>query len=800
MWFLALVSYLLSVWLQGCFYPQRWLWASLSAVWFGLWFTFGNLSEITLGIYGGMLLVAFLLFVVGPIRRLCLTKPLFAQIKKRLPKISATEAEALAVGDNWWEADLFRGQPAWQNLLDKPLSKLSAEEQHFLDHETSELCTLLDDWQIAQDQDLPPKVWQFMREKGFFGLVISKDYGGKGFSAAAHSAIVMKVASRSLTAAVTVMVPNSLGPGELLSLYGTQAQKDRYLPALAKGEHIPCFALTGPEVGSDATSMPDTGVVCKQLFEGKATLGIRLRFNKRYITLAPVATLIGLAFKLVDPDRLLGAQENIGITLALIPREHPGVQIGARHNPMGLAFMNGNIVGEDVFIPLGWVIGGQNMVGQGWRMLVECLSIGRSISLPALSTAFCNKAVLMTGAYATIRRQFRSSIIQMEGVAAKFAEIVGFRYLTEACRQLTLSAVDAHIKPAVASAIAKYHMTEMCRQVCLHAMDIHGGRGIMLGPKNYLAQGYLGMPVCITVEGANILTRNLMIFGQGSIGCHPYLYEEMTAVNLSPKEGLPKLDKLWLKHIGYLWQNYCRASWQVMTRGYFIRAPKSSMARAYQQLTWLSNVYAVVADIALITLGGALKRKENLSARLGDVLSYLYLASAALKQFWDDGEPKTDKPLVRWAVYHCLYQADQALKDFIANFPNKFLSRFLLLKFGLWRTLCHKPSDKLARQIIEPYLYDSAARRQIFAQTHYSLEQECDLVERCFMALLKADASLDKLKALVKADKVPRDLPERQQIQYAFEHKLLSERDYRTLVEVAELRLQAIQVDVFPPK
>jgi acyl-CoA dehydrogenase len=725
----------------------------------------------------------------------------YERIKNNLPKMSETEAEALNSGDSWWEAELFRGNPDWQSLLNLKLSELSLEEQSFLDNETETLCSMIDDWKIVHtDKDLSPEIWTYLKQAGFFGMVIAKEYGGKGFSAAAHSAVVMKIATKSLTAAVTAMVPNSLGPGELLYHYGTAEQKQHYLPRLAKGEEIPCFALTGPEVGSDASSMPDKGIVCKGQYQGQEVLGIRLNFSKRYITLAPVATLIGLAFKLYDPDHLLGEKADIGITVCLLPRNHPGIEIGKRHIPLDQAFMNGTVQGHNVFVPLEFVIGGPARVGQGWHMLVECLSIGRAISLPAISCAYGALSYITTGAYAALREQFNMPIGQFEGVQEALAKIAGFAYLLDACRRLTITANDQHLKPAVASAIAKYHMTELGRQILNHAMDIHGGRGIMMGPNNYLGRAYQGMPICITVEGANILTRNLIIYGQGAMSCHPYVRKLMEAVhqsNVQPASN--EFDGLLFSYVGYIIRNVSRALVYKCSFGLAAKAPHSHLARLYQKLSTLSACYSVASDMALMSLGGNLKRKERLSARLGDVMSYMYLASSALKAFHDSHEPETELDVTRWTVEYCLYKGGEALNELIRNFPNpivKWTMRVMLQPFGNPYKI---PSDKLEHSIAKQMLSNSPLRQRLSKLIYIKLDENDAVgrVEMAFQALQKAQPLLDKLKKWQHDGKLKKSHCKAEQANYAFEQGWLDEIELQAVMDCENLRKQIIQVDAF---
>ncbi|MHB8623158.1 MAG: acyl-CoA dehydrogenase [Sulfuricaulis sp.] len=632
-----------------------------------------------------LLLAAWALFfiVVLPLavaawRRTLISAPLLRNFRRIMPVMSDTEREALEAGTVWWEAELFSGQPRWEKLFNLPKPQLSTQEQAFLDGPVEQLCALIDDWHITHERrDLPPEVWRFLKQHGFFGMIIPKQYGGLEFSAQAHSAVVLKVASRSITAAVTVMVPNSLGPAELLLHYGTAEQKDHYLPRLASGVEVPCFALTSPEAGSDAGAMPDRGVVVRGEFQGrKNVLGIRLNWEKRYITLGPVATVLGLAFRLFDPEHLLGTKEDLGITLALIPTNTPGIKIGTRHIPLDIAFQNGPNWGEDVFIPLDWIIGGRERVGQGWRMLMESLAAGRSISLPALSCGAGKLACRATGAYARIRQQFKLPIGKFEAVEEALGRIAGYAYMMDAARTLTARAVDLGEKPSVASAIVKYQLTEHMRRVVNDAMDIQGGAGICLGPRNFMGRAYQALPISITVEGANLLTRALIIYGQGAVRCHPYVRQEMQAVaDTDTARALKVFDAAIFGHIRYTLSNVARTFWLSLTGARLVRTSVDGPARRYvQRLTRLSAAFAYISDIAMLTLGGALKRKEKISGRFADALSFLYLASAVIKRFEDEGRRTEDIPLLRYAGDYCLHEAEKTLAVILKVFPNRFFA------------------------------------------------------------------------------------------------------------------------------
>src|SRR5438105_5751988 len=602
-----------------------------------------------------------------------ISKPVLSWYRKILPPISQTEQDAIAAGTVWWDRDLFSGCPDWNKLRNFPKPELSPEEQAFLAGPVERLCDMLDDWEIRRNGDLPENIWSFIRANRLMGMIIPRDYGGLGFSALMHSQVVMKVASRSPAAAVTVMVPNSLGPAELLLRYGTEAQRNHYLPRLAAGQEIPCFALTAPEAGSDAASIPDRGVVCHGEVNGQKVLGMRLTWDKRYITLAPVATILGLAFRLYDPGHLLGDKEDIGITLALIPTSTPGVQIGRRHLPAGQSFQNGPTSGKDVFVPLDTIIGGPARAGQGWRMLMDCLAAGRAISLPALGTGAAMFCARYTGAYARIRRQFGLPIGRFEGIEAPLARIAGNAYALEAARRLTAASLDAGEQPSVLSAILKYHATERMRMALNDALDIHGGRGIMEGARNYLFGTYMSVPVAITVEGANILTRSLMIFGQGSLRCHPWLLKEMEAANLpDPAESLKAFDRLLSSHFRSAASNVFRSWFHGLTFGRFARVPAAgNITYIYRGLHSAAVAFAAVADAVMAAMGGSLKRREAISARLGDILSELYLMSCVLKRYEDEGRNAEDLPLVEWNFRNALSTVHMRLDEVLLNLPSR---------------------------------------------------------------------------------------------------------------------------------
>ncbi len=758
------------------------------------------------------LVVLILLIVAGvalfavPFLRINIVSSLVLRIfRKLLPQISQTEQEALDAGTVWWEGALFSGKPDWNQLLAYPKPELTPEEKAFLNGPVEQLCAMLDEWHITHERhDLPPHVWQFIRENRFFSLIIPKEYGGLGFSALAHSEVVMKISSRSNTAAVTVMVPNSLGPAELLLHYGTEEQKDHYLPRLANGSEIPCFALTGPDAGSDAGSIPDTGIVCRGVFDGQPdVLGIRINWEKRYITLGPVATLLGLAFRLYDPDGLLGNEKEIGITLALIPTSTLGIQIGRRHYPLNGVFQNGPNSGKDVFIPMDWVIGGQDKVGQGWRMLMNSLSVGRSISLPATSVGAAKLSAWSSGAYGRVRVQFKLPIGYFEGVEEALARIAGNTYMMDAARVMTAGAVDLGEKPSVISAIVKYHLTERSRQIINDAMDIHGGKGICLGPSNYLARTYQQTPVGITVEGANILTRNMIIFGQGAIRAHPFTLREIDAAwDQDKKRGLRAFDEALTGHIVFTFRN----AFHSLIYGFSTRLVKDipqnvthETVNYYRQLTRFSAAFALLTDIAMLKLGGALKRRERLSARLGDILSMMYLCSATLKRFEDDGRPAADLPLLHWSVQDALYRTQQAFHEFLLNFPvsriTRGLLRFIIFPRGM---RCLPPADSLSHEVARLILTPGEVRDRLTAGI-YLPEQDNEplaLLKKALACTIDCEPIEARLRQAVKDKAITPH--EHEQINQALAQGIITSKEAASLEQMKTLRRRVIMVDDFP--
>ncbi|MBA6257768.1 MULTISPECIES: acyl-CoA dehydrogenase FadE [unclassified Colwellia] len=664
---------------------------------------------------------------ISDFRKQYISQPLLKMFRSIMPQMSKTEQEAIDAGTTWFEAELFRGNPDWKKLHNYETPRLSVEEQSFLNGPVEEICKMTNDWQTTHvDADLSPEVWQFLKDNKFFAMIIKKKYGGLEFCAYAQSRVLQKLSGVSAVLASTVGVPNSLGPGELLQLYGTKEQQDYYLPRLAVGDEIPCFALTSPEAGSDAGAIPDEGIVCHGEFEGKEVLGMRLTWDKRYITLAPIATVLGLAFKLKDPGNLLGDTVDLGITCALIPTDLDGIICGRRHFPLNIPFQNGPTQGNGVFVPLDFIIGGAEMAGQGWRMLMECLSVGRAITLPSNSAGGIKSIALATGAYSRIRRQFKLPIGKMEGIEEPLARIGGNAYLMDAVTTMSTGAIDLGEKPSVISAIAKYHLTEKMRVCVNDAMDIHGGKGICMGEGNYLARGYQGAPIAITVEGANILTRSLIIYGQGAIRCHPYVLAELEAANQTDDEiALKEFDHALFGHIGFAISNVVRSIWFSITGARLLRTPFSDQtSRYYQLLTRFSSNLAMLSDISMLTLGGDLKRKERISARLGDVLSHLYLSSASLKRYNDEGRQQEDLPLLQWAVEDSLYETQQAIDALISNFPSKIVATFLramIFPIGTW---LNKPSDITDHKVAQILQTPCKARERLGQGQYLTREPE----------------------------------------------------------------------------
>jgi acyl-CoA dehydrogenase len=787
------------LWSIAYFRPAAWV-GRLAVVALAVW------HSILYGIAPSTVVIwaLLVLFYIPFIRRELISRPLLRSMRKALPRISQTEREALGAGNVWWDAELFSGKPNWDRLHALPAPLFSSEERAFLDGPVEELMRMIDDWNITHTHhDLPPEIWAFLKSYGFFGMIIPKRYGGLGFSALAHSQVVMKIASRSITASSTVMVPNSLGPAKLLLEYGTEAQKQHYLPRLASGDEIPCFALTAPDAGSDAAGISDVGIVCQAEFQGRPNvLGIRLTFNKRYITLGPIATLIGLAFKLRDPDLMLGNQRDIGITVALIPGDTPGIRRGRRHFPLNLSFQNGPIRGDGVFIPVEWIIGGAERAGQGWRMLMESLADGRGISLPAQSTGSGKLTSRITGAYARVRRQFNLPIGYFEGVEEPLARIAGNTYLMDSARLLTLAALDRGEKPSVITAIVKYELTERMRKVVNDAMDIQGGSGICMGPSNYLGRAYQGLPVAITVEGANILTRCLIIFGQGAIRAHPYLQAEIDAAQMpNHTTATVKFDRLWRQHAAYLLSNFGRALWLGITNARLVRRTPGDKhsRRYYRALTRLSAGFALTADIALLTLRGALKRRERLSGRFADVLSNLYLCSAVLKHFNDEGRHEEDLPLLHWACRTTIYRAQQSLLGVFWNLPIGVLAallRAMLFPFGKPYS---PPNDRHIHEVARLILDDTASRARLTRGIYWSddARDPAGRIERAFHAVLKAEEPYSRVQDAIKAGKLDAELDGEALLSQAMVAGILDEGEAHLIRKADALTRDAVRVDEF---
>lgn len=761
----------------------------------------GSLLDVTGLISWIIFLVIALPLNLSAFRQSVITRPLLKLYRGIMPEMSSTEKEAIEAGTTWWEADLFAGNPNWKKLHNYPVARLSAEEHAFLEGPVEEVCRMVNQHMVShQLADLPAEVWQFLKDKGFFAMIIKKKYGGLEFSAYAQSRVLQKLAGVSSELASTVGVPNSLGPGELLQHYGTPEQQDHYLPRLAKGLEVPCFALTSPEAGSDAGAIPDFGVVCKGQWQGEEVLGMKLTWNKRYITLAPVATVLGLAFKLKDPEHLLGDKEELGITCALIPTDVEGVETGRRHFPLNCMFQNGPTRGKEVFVPLSFIIGGPKMAGQGWRMLVECLSVGRGITLPSNSAGGVKTAALATGAYARIRRQFKLPIGKLEGIEEPMARIGGNAYLMDAVTSLTTTGIDLGEKPSVISAIVKYHLTDRMQKCVIDAMDIHGGKGVCLGPNNYLGRGYQAAPIAITVEGANILTRSMIIYGQGAIRCHPYVLAEMeSAFDTDVNRGLNNFDAALFGHIGFTTSNFIRSLWMGLTGSRFSNAPFADKTkRYYQHMNRFSANLALLSDLAMATLGGNLKRKERISARLGDLLSQLYLASATLKRYQDEGRQSEDLPLVQWAVEDALYKLQSSLDDLLDNFPAGLGGVLRLVLFPFGRPL-KRPSDVLDHKVAKIMQTPCASRDRLGKGQFW---EACDnnavgIQEQTFKDILAAEPLYDKVcKAAGKR------LPFMWLDKVAAEGKalgVLSDAEV-ALLERAEIgRMKSINVDDFDP-
>lgn len=778
------------------------IWALSVAIYLLLLTKISHASTVGLVLAWIVFIAAAVFLYSSTLRQKYFTQRILKLYRKIMPSMSSTEREALSAGTVGFEGEFFQGIPHWKKLFGFVKPSLTDEEQAFLDGPVEKLCSMINDWDITHNRfDCPPEIWQYLKDNGFFALIIPKEYGGKAFSAYAHSQILAKVYGLSATVGSTIAVPNSLGPAELLLHYGTPEQKKYYLPRLARGEEIPCFALTGPEAGSDAGAMTDSGIVCYGDYQGQHVLGIKLNWNKRYITLAPVATVIGLAFKLYDPDHLIGTTEDIGITCALIPRETQGVVAGRRHFPSNIAFQNGPTQGKNVFIPIDWIIGGPAMAGQGWRMLMECLAAGRAISLPASAIGGCKALSYTSGAYARVRRQFNVPIGRFEGIEEVLARIGAFTYLMDATRTFTANMIDLGEKPAIASAITKYHVTELGRIAANDGMDLHGGKGICLGPKNYLGRNYQGVPIAITVEGANILTRSLIIFGQGAMRCHPYIFAEFEAAHIDDaKKSLHAFDKALMGHLSYSFSNVVRTLVLSLTGGKITRVPTTTTRSYLQSATRFSAAFAMLADLSLLTLGGSLKRKENISARLGDILSYLYMLSAVLKHYQDQGQHTDDLPLVHWTCLYCLYQIQDRFDELLKNFPNRWLARVLRVFIFPYGKHFTKPNDKLGHKISQLLMAPTSARYRL-TEGVYATATPGNMLAVVEDALIKAIAAEPIEKTIKTALHNGLILGETliDQAKAANAQQLITEDELKIIYQAEEARSRVIAVDDFAP-
>ncbi len=804
---LALVAVLVAL---GMLRAPVWAWAAALGLFLLSWQSGWWHGHVHFPITGILSLLAWLpvaalgAMALPDVRRKFFVAPAFGLVKKTLPKVSDTEQQALDAGTIGFDAELFSGTPDWTKLRAVPPIVLTPEEQAFLDGPTDELCRMINDWTIRHAQrEIPEEIWDFVKTNGFLGMLISKEHGGLGFSAQAQSLILGKVASRSPDVVTIVMVPNSLGPGELIEKYGTDEQKHHFLPRLAKGLEVPCFSLTGPTSGSDAATMRDIGTVVRGQHEGRETLGIRLSWDKRYITLGPKATLVGLAFRLFDPDNLLGKGEDLGITVAMIPATHPGVNIGRRHLPSGAAFPNGPNWGENVFIPMDWIIGGEKMAGQGWRMLMECLAAGRAISLPSSATAGAKAMLRVTSAYGRIRRQFGLPIARMEGISEPLSRIVETAYVNEAARGVTAAMVSRGEKPSVISALMKYQTTERLRRAVNDAMDVHGGRAICDGPSNYLQSAYQMVPVGITVEGANILTRTLITFAQGALRSHPYLYSEIKAAqDPDPAQGLAAFETAFLAHISHVLSNMTGSFFHNITLGLFAAAPSEGgeLKPIYRQLSRASRNFALVSDFTIATLGGGLKTKQMLTGRLADALSELYLTACVLKRFEDDGRPQADRDIVQMAAANGLARFEDALRGAIWNFPIAPVRwKLRALVFPLGRHYYPAP-DTLAVRVAASVLQPGDVRDRLTRHIYISKDANdpTGLLEVAFAKVVAAEEAEKKLEKAIRAGTVRR-YHGIDWIGDAATKGVITEAEAQLLKEVEDLVARVIAVDHFDP-
>lgn len=769
-----------------------WLWA-LATI--GLFVGFGA----GLPTVAGLVLLA-LLFAIPPLRRNAVSRFVMNAMKalKLIPKISPTERTALEAGVVWSEADLFSGKPNFKKLMQEPYPELSAEEKAFIDGPVTELCAMVDDWELFKTKEMRPEVFDFIRKKGFLGIIIPKEYGGLGFSHSAHSAIVQMISTRSIGTTIYIMVPNSLGPAELLVHYGTDAQKKKYLPRLARGEEIPCFGLTEPAAGSDAGSLTSEGV----LFKGEdGKIYIRLNWKKRYITLAAISTLVGLAFRLRDPENLLGKGPDLGITAALIPSNLPGVIIGRRHDPLGIPFHNCPMEGKDVIVNAeDCIIGGLACAGRGWEMLMDCLAAGRGISLPAQATGGAKLVLRTVSNYAAVRKQFGVAIGKFEGVEEPLARITGAAYYLEAMRKYVLSALDQGIKPPVVTAIAKYNGTELARKAINDGMDIIGGAGISMGPRNLLATTYIGTPISITVEGANILTRTLMVFGQGALRAHPFAFKEVNAVE---KGDLKAFDQAFWGHIGHIVRNAFRALLLSFTRGRLLLATPGDRYTGiyFRKMAWASASFAILADLAMGLLGGQLKVKEKLTGRFADILSWMFIGTAVLRRYEAEGRKPEDRPLVDYSMKLAFAHIQAGFDGLYSNMNVPFLGWMFRGPMHWWsrlNSISSEPGDELAHKICGLAMADSEQRERLTHGMFIPSESDESLarLEKAFKAVKKAEAAEKKMRKAVKAKTIPKkkglELAE-----LALSKNVITKEEFEVLQESERLRASIIQVDDF---
>ncbi len=748
-----------------------------------------------------LLAVAGTVLLNPPLRQEWLTRPALEYFRRVMPEVSPTEQAALDAGTVWWDGELFSGRPQWDRLYGLPSPQLAAEEQAFLDGPVAAFCALCDDWRITTaDRDLSPEAWAHLKRHGFFGMIIPKDYGGLGFGALAHSAVLNRIASSpgGVTAASIVAVPNSLGPAELLLHYGTEEQKQHYLPRLATGEEIPCFALTSPWAGSDAGAIPDLGLVCRGQWQGRETLGMRLTFDKRYITLAPVATLVGLAFRLYDPEQLLGGGRELGLCCALIPRDTPGLQIGTRHWPLDNPFMNGPVRGSELFVPLDFIIGGPARIGQGWRMLMECLAAGRAISLPSNTAGQATMAALASGAYARIRRQFGQPVGSFEAVQEQLARLGAQAYAVQAVRQLTAQAVELGEKPAVPSAIAKSFCSETAQDSLKRAMDIHAGKGVMLGPSNWLARAFQGTPVAITVEGANLLTRGMILFGQGALRCHPYLRDEIAAAaEPNAALGLERFDALLMAHAGHALQAGARSLVSGLTLARWGQAPgDTAMRRIALRAERYSAALALCTELTLAAVGGGLKLRESLSARLGDVLTGLYVVSAVLRRYEQDGRPAEDLPLLQAVCDEQFLRIETALDGLLLNLPRRplaWLGRLLVFPLGRH---ARAADDATAQRIATALQQPGGLRLRLAAGLHDAAASPLGRLDAAMMQAINAEPLMRKLQQAQRAGRLQHPHP-LERIEEAREAGVLAEDESRQLRAALQAAEALCAVDEF---